>query len=146
MPLPSKYKDTYPDDAYILCANGATNKDLAEAFKVTTVTVDAWRKKYPVFADAVKRGKNAADENVEKSLYQRATGYSHAEDKIFQHNGEPVVVPTTRYYPPDATSLIFWLKNRKPKDWRDKQEIDVGAKDTLAAAFLKASKELDDKG
>ena len=30
--------------------------------------------------------------------------------------------PSVKYYPPDSTALIFWLKNRKPKDWRDKIE------------------------
>jgi len=62
---------------------------------------------------------------VVRSLFQRACGYSHPEDKIFQHEGNPVVVPTTKHYPPDATSAIFWLKNRDPANWRDKVEHEV---------------------
>ena len=27
--------------------------------------------------------------------------------------------------PPDGTAQIFWLKNRNPKRWRDKQEVDL---------------------
>ncbi len=62
-------------------------------------------------------------------MYERATGYSHAEDKIFNDGGEPLIVPTTKHYPPDATSAIFWLKNRQPAKWRDKTEHGFTDKD-----------------
>ena len=28
------------------------------------------------------------------------------------------------YIPGDTTAQIFWLKNRKPEKWRDKQEYE----------------------
>ena len=49
-------------------------------------------------------------------------GYEHKEDKIFNNNGEALVVGTTKYYAPDTTAAIFWLKNRQPELWRDKPE------------------------
>lgn len=57
-------------------------------------------------------------------LYQRATGYSHLEDKVFNDNGKPLIVPTIKHYPPEVKAAIFWLKNRKSLTWRDKKEID----------------------
>jgi len=71
----------------------------------------------------LKRGKDKADTNVIESLYRRAIGYSHPEDKIFNNNGKALIVPTTKHYAPDTTAAIFWLKNRRPEEWRDRQEI-----------------------
>lgn len=65
-----------------------------------------------------------ADAVIAQKLFHRAKGYEHPEDKIFNDSGKPLVVPTVKHYPPDTTAAIFWLKNRQPKKWRDKQEID----------------------
>ncbi|GAB7207355.1 hypothetical protein OS21_38510 [Dickeya oryzae] len=51
-------------------------------------------------------------------------GYEHEEDDIKAVNGEIVITPTIKRYPPDTTAAIFWLKNRQPKIWRDKQDIN----------------------
>jgi hypothetical protein len=62
-------------------------------------------------------------------LYKRACGYEHPEDDIKNYMGEIIITPTIKHYPPDATSGIFWLKNRRPKEWRDKQEVDLSNSD-----------------
>lgn len=121
---PSKFKEEYTEQLKVLCRLGATDKDLAEFFKVTEQTINNWKKAKPEFFEALKNAKDEADEKVEKSLFQRATGYQHEEDKIFNANGEPLIVPTVKRYPPDTVAAIFWLKNRKPEQWREKQEID----------------------
>jgi hypothetical protein len=71
-----------------------------------------------------KRGKFPADERVERSLYQRAIGYTYDTVKILKPAGttEPVIVPYRRHVPPDVTACIFWLKNRRPDEWRDRQD------------------------
>lgn len=104
---------------------GATDKDLAEFFDVNEATVNRWKEKDTQFRKSLKEGKEYADANVAERLYQRALGYEHPEDKIFIYEGEPVIVPTRKIYAPDTTAAIFWLKNRKPEAWRDKQEMDV---------------------
>jgi hypothetical protein len=58
--------------------------------------------------------------------------------------GAVVETPYTEHYPPDATSMIFWLKNRKPEQWRDKQDVDVTITDRAAA--LKAARERAKRG
>ena len=118
-----KYKEEYNKLAYNYCLLGATDADLGKYFEVTETTINNWKRDYPSFFVSIKEGKEEADANVAKALYHRATGYSHAEDKIFQYEGEPVIVPTVKHYPPDTGAAMAWLKNRQPEKWRDKQEI-----------------------
>lgn len=120
---PTKYKPEYVEQVAKLCALGATDKDIADFFGVDESNLNEWKNKFPEFRESIKTAKYDHDHKVERSLLERATGYSHPEDKIFNNNGEPLVVPTVRHYPPDPTSMIFWLKNRQPKRWRDKQEV-----------------------
>lgn len=126
---PTAYKDEYADQAYKLCLLGATDEDLAKFFEVTERTINTWKTKQPEFLQSIKRGKDIADANVADRLYQRAMGYEHAEDKIFQYEGQPVIVPTTKFYPPDTAAGIFWLKNRQRGKWRDKIDHEHGGED-----------------
>ena len=125
----SEYKDTFPRMAEKLCKLGAIDKDLADFFEVSEQTINNWKQEYKEFYLALKKGKLIADANVAESLYKRATGYEHKEDVIFNDKGTPLVVPTIKRYPPDTTAMIFWLKNRRPGEWRDKQEISHVAND-----------------
>jgi len=120
---PTKYKEEYNEQAYKLCLLGATDKSLADFFGVDEATVNRWKEDFPEFCKSLREGKEVADAKVAEKLYNRALGYKCKEDKIFLHEGEPVVVPTEKHYPPDATSAIFWLKNRQSGKWRDRQEI-----------------------
>lgn len=121
---PSKYKPEYAEQAYKLCLLGATDKDLANFFEVDEATINRWKDAHPDFCKSLKAGKEDADATIAKSLYHRAKGYEHPEDKIFLHEGKPVIVSTIKHYPPDPTSMIFWLKNRQPQKWRDRQEVE----------------------
>jgi len=122
---PTKFKPEYMDLAYKYCLLGATDADLARFFDVEESTVNNWKIDYPEFLESLKKGKEQADANVASKLYHRALGYEHSEDKIFNDNGEAMVVPTIKHYPPDPTAAIFWLKNRQPEKWRDKVDIDA---------------------
>lgn len=128
---PTKYKPEYAEQAYKLCLLGATDIEMADFFEVAESTLYLWKKEHPEFSEALKKGKMQADAVIAQKLYHRAKGYEHDEDQIFVYKGDPVIVPTTKHYPPDTTAAIFWLKNRQPDKWRDKQEIDqnVGNKD-----------------
>lgn len=121
---PTLYKSEYSEQVEKLCLLGAVDTDLADFFNVCVATINNWKKDYPEFLESIKRGKYVADANVASKLYNRALGYEHAEDKIFNDQGVPLIVPTTKHYPPDTTAAIFWLKNRQPDKWREKQEID----------------------
>lgn len=127
---PTDFKEEYNELAYKFCLLGATDKKLGEFFGVDESTINNWKNAHPEFLESIKKGKCQADATVAESLFHRAKGYSHPEDKIFNNDGEEMIVATTKHYPPDATSAIFWLKNRQPKEWRDKQEIQHSGKIT----------------
>ena len=123
---------------------GATDVQLADALGVTVTTLTNWKKAHPSFLAALKSGKDQADAKVVASLYERATGYSHKAVKIFASEKMGVVeVPYVERYAPDATSMIFWLKNRRPAEWRDKHEVEhsgeVSIADSLRAARERAA-------
>lgn len=99
---PTLYRKEMDEEAYKLCLLfGATDAQLAANFDVIEETIIEWRKRYPSFSESIKRGKTVADAEVAESLYKQAT----AGGKV------------------DACSL--WLRNRQPKHWRDKQDIEM---------------------
>lgn len=97
---------------------GYTDVQLAKFFKVTEKTINNW-KKDPDFLTVLKKGKELSDSKVERSLYERACGYRHPDVHISNYQGVVTVTPIIKYYPPDPTSCIFWLKNRQSDRWRD---------------------------
>jgi hypothetical protein len=108
--------------AKMLAKLGATNAEMAEAFGVTSNAVRGWRENNPVFSATIKDGKDESDNRVVESLFKRATGYSHPDVHISTYEGKPIVTKITKHYPPDATSCIFWLKNRRSNEWKDRSE------------------------
>ena len=122
---PSPYRPEFAKQAKDRCEKGADNKELAEFFDVSLTTLDRWAAKHTEFRGALKVGKEPADDRVERSLFQRAVGYSFESEKIFQYEGRAVRVKTIEHVPPDVTAQIFWLKNRRPKEWRDRRDLVV---------------------
>lgn len=120
---PSKYKPEFAAQAKKLCVLGATDIEIADFFEVDVRTIYRWKAEFDEFCQSLKIAKTEADERVERSLYARANGYEHNEVDIRVVNGLIVQTPIRKYYPPDTTAAIFWLKNRKPDEWRDKQEV-----------------------
>lgn len=123
---PTKYKEEYDNQAYLHCKLGATDKDLAALFDVAESTLNDWKLLHDTFRESLKKGKDEFDTNgVENALLKRALGMSVKEQR-FNGGGDddeaPSAVETTKELPPDTTACIFWLKNRRPERWRDKQE------------------------
>jgi len=129
---PTKYRPQFAEQAKALCERGAIDVDLANFFHVSVRTIPRWQVEYPEFCQALKDGKSVADERVERALYQRAVGYTFDAVKIFlpKDSVDPVLVPYREHCPPDVTACIFWLKNRKKDDWRDKQQLEHTGKDS----------------
>ena len=125
MARPSKYKPEFAAQAAKLCALGATDAQLADFFEVAVSTVSLWKVEHKEFSEAIKVPKAEADERVEQSLFRRAMGYEHDEVDIKVVQGQIVKTDIRKYYPPDTTAAIFWLKNRKPGEWRDKQDVEL---------------------
>lgn len=124
---PTKHKEEYNNQAYKLCLTGYTDKQLADFFDTSEQTINAWKTYDNGFLDALKAGKDSADADVSRSLYQRAIGYTFQEVKVLANPKDPqnpVIVEVAKHCPPDPTSMIFWLKNRQKVQWRDKHEVE----------------------
>lgn len=124
MARPTKYKPEYADQAAKLCLLGATDAQLADFFEVSVSTINLWKVQHSEFSESIKVPKALADERVEQSLFRRAMGYEHDEVDIKVVDKEIVMTPIRKYYPPDTTAMIFWLKNRNPEQWRDKADLE----------------------
>jgi hypothetical protein len=137
---PSSYRDTFPDQARKLCLLGATDQEIADFFEVDVRTIHRWKGDHEEFCHALKVGKEAADTRVERSLYQQAIGYEQDEVKIFMPaNAEaPVYAPFKAKVAPNATATIFWLKNRRKEEWRDRSQVELSATDDAAALLAEA--------
>jgi hypothetical protein len=139
---PSKRDGIDLEQVEKLARKGWTDLEMAEFFGMDVRTWYRWKGSDPEFCHALKEWKDEADSRVERSLYERANGYSHPAVKIFLPSGaeKPVVVDYVEHYPPDTTAAIFWLKNRKPEEWRDKQDHMHEVGEGLASILSKLGK------
>ena len=128
---PSTYDpERHPKIALAFARKGATNIEIAEVLRINQDTLNQWCKKHQELSDALKCGKAEADSRIEASLYQRAIGYTYIERKEFvSTSGQKRFEITHKTVPPDTTAQIFWLKNRRPDEWRDKQQQEITGKD-----------------
>jgi hypothetical protein len=119
---PTDFDIAFIEQAEKLASLGATDIEVADFFDVDVRTIYRWKHAHVEFCQALNAGKEKADERVVSSLYHKAIGYTFESEKIFQHQGEIIRAPIREHVAPDTTAAIFWLKNRKPEEWRDKQE------------------------
>jgi len=147
----TKYEKDFPERAEKYMSEGHTEAQLAKHLGISVATLENYKIKYVEFLEALKRGKIPIDDEVEAALYRRALGYNYDEvhyektgkadlsikltdDEISGIKTDPnfKVRVITKHVLPDVTAQIFWLKNRRPLDWRDKKDIDLNANKTFA--------------
>lgn len=135
------------------CRNGADNKGLCVRLGIGLTTFKSILKKHPEVIDLLKEGKDEADMKVESALYKRAIGYDIEETTTEVKTGEDgsgqttVVKKTKKHVAGDTTAQIFWLKNRRPNEWKDKQDVNVTNDDWVdALKSLTGSYKNGDKG
>lgn len=145
MARPTKFKPEFTEQARKLCKLGATDAEMASFFGVVVSTFHLWKLQQPGFAKALKEAKGPANDRVVRSLYLRAVGYEHDEVDIRVIAGQVVQTVVRKHYPPDTTACIFWLKNRLPDEWRDRQEHELANRDGVPFAVAAASSMTDDQ-
>ena len=128
---PTAYKKEFAQIAARACQIGYTDQELAELLNVSVRTLYRWKHDHEDFCQALKAGKDVADDRIERSLFERAVGYKMEAVKIFMPAGasEPVYAPYIEHHAPDTTAAIFWLKNRRPNQWRDHKAVEVSGAD-----------------
>jgi transcriptional regulator with XRE-family HTH domain len=118
--------------------DGLTDEQIAHNCGITTSTLYEWKNKYSSISESLKRGKEVADIVIENALYLKATGFTYEEESAFKikhteysESGKKIsetesieTVTLNKYCPPDTTAQIFWLKNRKPQQWRDAKQLE----------------------
>ena len=117
--------------------DGLTEEQIAHNMGVSYSSLKNWKNEHLAILTALKKGKEVVDREVENALLKRATGFTATEQvvssrKVVEYRdgkrvkeiSEPCVVEVEKYYPPDTTADIFWLKNHKPEQWRDKQNME----------------------
>lgn len=140
--------------------DGLTDEQIANNIGISRSTLFEWRKNNQDISNALKKGKEVVDIEVENALFKKAIGYNVPVQKAFKvkdiiyENGKKVRETERIEYaeeeihvPADTTAQIFWLKNRKPDKWRDKvvdsenEEAITNATDIL----VKIRKTIDDR-
>lgn len=121
--------------------DGLTDEQIAKKCNIVRSTLSLWKAKYEAISDALKKGKDVVDTEVENSLLKNAMGYHYIEEavstkkEVIYRNGkrvkeisEPVVIELRKWKQPETTAQIYWLNNRRSKAWRnkiDKEHNDV---------------------
>ncbi|KKF59474.1 hypothetical protein AF58_01835 [Streptococcus uberis C6344] len=125
MRLIAKYTYWLTEEGLLLiegwARDGLTDKQIASNIGINETTLNRWKKDHLPIMQVLKESKEIADRQVENALHKNATGFYYEEDMV-TNQGD--VVRVKKYSKPNTTAQIFWLKNRKPADWRDKQEIE----------------------
>ena len=114
--------------------DGLTDEQIAGNIGINTSTLYDWKNKFPKISEALKKGKEVVDIQVENALLKRALGYDFQETRVEKSDKDGTkIIQTLKHIPADTTAQIFWLKNRRPDKWRDKPEIP-GDSDMLKKA------------
>ncbi|MDT2679840.1 helix-turn-helix domain-containing protein [Enterococcus gallinarum] len=122
--------------------DGLTDEQIANNIGIRRPTLYDWKNKYSDISDALKRGKEVIDRQVENALLKRALGYEFKETtQELTEDGMRVTKVITKQQAPDTTAQIFWLKNRKPNEWRDKKETELSGNMTVSNPFANLSEE-----
>ena len=135
------YKSTWDRQAHHLALLGAGNREIAEFFVIGESTLDKIIKNEPTFKEALREGRAIANANVAQAFYHRAIGYSHpdvhimanqvkeynADGKLIRSYNDPLMIPITKYYPPDGYACQKWLALKDRQRWSETTNININA-------------------
>lgn len=150
-----KYEDWLTEDGLLKvqgwARDGLSNEQIAHNIGINKDTLYEWQKRFSDFSDALKKGKEVVDREVENALLKRAMGYEYDEvtqepvtDKDTGITEMRVTKRVTKQIVPDVTAQIFWLKNRKPDEFRDKRDVELSGHVDLGSIIEKARGRVDE--
>lgn len=131
---PSDYQPAFVGQAFKLALLGATDKEMADFFEVSEVTLNAWKKVHPDFLKSMLDGKMKADTEVANKLYEKALGAEWTQQQAFKIRTQTAsgmftedvkIVDVRCAAPPDTQAISLWLRNRQSGKWRDKVDHEV---------------------
>lgn len=117
MARPSRFNDQLRDTILKLYREGKTDDEVASIVGVSVRTLFYWKGKHKGFLQTTRESKSVADDIVEASAFQSATGYYVNEVKVFTYKGEIITKTVPKYIPPNPLIQMFWLRARQPDTW-----------------------------
>lgn len=84
---------------------GLTDKQIAKQIGIGERTFCRWKSENKAIVAALKKGQQAGIDQVERTLFEQAIGYTDLEGK---------------YHPPNTTAIIFILKNLRNILYQDR--------------------------
>ena len=121
---------------------GLTEEEMADVFNISVPTLIDWKRRYPLFVEAINRGGINADAKVAERTYHRALGVRVPATKIFQHDGQIITHDYVEHYPPDTNAARLWLTNRQRARWKNREEVEHRTpRDELRERVEKMSRE-----
>lgn len=118
--------------------DGLTDEQIAANMGIAVSTLNNWKNDHVEILETLKKGKEVVDRQVENALLKRALGYSY--DEITREGGVETK-RVTKEVTPDTTAQIFWLKNRMPHKYRDKQDVEHSGRINVKTAYENMSEE-----
>ena len=111
-----------------MARDGLTDEQICHNIGIHVATLCDWKNRFPQLDEALKRGKAPVDVQVENALLKSALGFEYEEtiteiEELGNGKQKKQIRKVKKYAPPNSTAQIFWLKNRRPDRWRDKQDI-----------------------
>lgn len=106
---------------------GLFDAQIAKNMGISEATLYRYKANHPEIKEALRKGKEVVDIEVENAMLKRALGYTVriVEQKIDKF-GDVHDCERDVHIPGDVTAQIFWLKNRRRQQWRDKVEVEKG--------------------
>ena len=142
-----QYSSEYAEQAYKYSVLNAPDALLASFLGLPDIKVlEAWRQRYPDFAQAIREGREVADASVSLSLLKRAQGYNIPYRKVYRHaditqvdveTGEkahPIkaIEEGMNHVPASMEAIKMWMHTRRPELWpvdmRPKGPVDPSGK------------------
>lgn len=121
---PTVFRKEYIEQIHKLAVIGYTDVKIAAFLGIAEKTLNNWKKEHPRLLQCLHEARDGRMFAIVGTMYERATGYTHAEEKIFQYEGKAVRVKTKKHYPPETAAGIFLLTNRNPDEWKRDRNIE----------------------
>jgi hypothetical protein len=142
----TKFDQEFLDKVTYMARDGYTDEQIYNSLGIASSTFYNWKNKYPEFAEALRKNKQYFDYKVEDALIKSALGYEYEETEVIASSDgkNPRVKKTKKQAHPNVTALIFWLKNRSPEKWNNREQNNTGENElinSISAAIDKARKD-----
>lgn len=130
--------------------DGYTLTDIANKIGISLSTLSAWQRDYPEIKEALRKGREIVDYQVENALLKSALGYKTKEVKVtttmrYGKVVETIKEVTDKEQAPNVSAIQCWLYNRCKDKWRNMNSksniLDEVSEDTsIHVTVTRASK------